>query len=347
MPSPARTPRRLPSSCARRWRYGAGRRSPTLRSSPSPRRRSPGSRNAGSPRSRNGSRPTSRWDRHLDLIGELEALVAKHPLRERLRGQLMLALYRSGRQSEALRAYQEMRRTLVDELGIEPGPALQQLERSILQQDSSLDLATRASASVGGRSGGGARSGPERELAVLLEGFESALSGRGLSFPHRRRAGYRQESVSRRAGGHGRSAAPSRFSAAPGRREERLPIGHGCRRSDPTFVTATPSRSALLGSGAADVAQMLPELRELLRDWLHPPSTPKARASASSTRQPPSSATPPRLSPGSRARRPAGRRYALAPAPRVPRAGAPADADLVLGLYRDVDLGPGTHSRRH
>ena len=59
------------------------------------------------------------------LVGELEELVARHPLRERLRGQLMLALYRSGRQADALGAYQDARRTLVDELGIEPGPELQ------------------------------------------------------------------------------------------------------------------------------------------------------------------------------------------------------------------------------
>ena len=61
--------------------------------------------------------------RHADLVGELRALVAEEPLRERLRGQLMLALYRSGRQGEALEVYKEARRTLVDELGIEPSPA--------------------------------------------------------------------------------------------------------------------------------------------------------------------------------------------------------------------------------
>jgi YVTN family beta-propeller protein len=77
---------------------------------------------------------------HRDLISELEALVAKNPLRERLRGQLMLALYRSGRQAQALDAYQRARRTLVEELGIEPSPALQRLEQAILQQDESLEL---------------------------------------------------------------------------------------------------------------------------------------------------------------------------------------------------------------
>ena len=72
------------------------------------------------------------------LVSELESFVRENPLRERPRGQLMLALYRSGRQAEALQAYQEARRSLVEELGIEPTPALQQLHASILRQESAL-----------------------------------------------------------------------------------------------------------------------------------------------------------------------------------------------------------------
>lgn len=79
--------------------------------------------------------------RHGELVGELDALVAEHPLRELLRGQLMLALYRSGRQAEALDAYREARNALVEELGIDPGPALQELERAILRQDPALVVA--------------------------------------------------------------------------------------------------------------------------------------------------------------------------------------------------------------
>jgi DNA-binding SARP family transcriptional activator len=78
--------------------------------------------------------------RHSQLIPELEALVAEHPLRERLRGQLMLALYRSGRQVEALEAYRAARETLVEELGIEPSPELQRMEQAILRHDPDLDL---------------------------------------------------------------------------------------------------------------------------------------------------------------------------------------------------------------
>jgi len=72
---------------------------------------------------------------HDDLVPELQALVAAHPLRERLWGQLMLALYRAGRQGEASQTYQSARRTLLDELGIEPGPALKQLHGAIIRQE--------------------------------------------------------------------------------------------------------------------------------------------------------------------------------------------------------------------
>ena len=77
------------------------------------------------------------------LVPELEALVAEHPLQERLRGQLMLALYRCGRQAEALAVYRETRRVLRDELGLEPSRALHELERAILRQDAALE--TKAS----------------------------------------------------------------------------------------------------------------------------------------------------------------------------------------------------------
>ncbi len=77
--------------------------------------------------------------RHGAVVAELEALVVTHPLRERLRGQLMLALYRSGRQAEALRAYEDARRQLAEELGLEPSEPLKRLQRSILDEDPELD----------------------------------------------------------------------------------------------------------------------------------------------------------------------------------------------------------------
>ena len=76
--------------------------------------------------------------RHAQLVPELEGLVREHPLRERLRGQLMLSLYRCGRQAEALDVYRSGRRLLDEELGLEPGEELRRLERAILEQDESL-----------------------------------------------------------------------------------------------------------------------------------------------------------------------------------------------------------------
>ena len=88
--------------------------------------------------------------RHDEVVAELEALVAEHPLREHLRMFLMTALYRAGRQANALDVYQGARRALVDELGIEPSPALQKLERAILRQDPALDVDASAPAGVRG-----------------------------------------------------------------------------------------------------------------------------------------------------------------------------------------------------
>ena len=82
--------------------------------------------------------------RHGELAGELEAQCRQHPLRERLWELLILALYRAGRQAEALRAYTEVRDRLVDELGIDPGPALRELQTRILAQDPSLAPASPA-----------------------------------------------------------------------------------------------------------------------------------------------------------------------------------------------------------
>jgi DNA-binding SARP family transcriptional activator/DNA-binding beta-propeller fold protein YncE len=76
--------------------------------------------------------------RHAELVPELEAFVREHPLHERARAQLMVALYRSGRQSDALQTYRDARRLLAEELGLDPGPELQRLEKAILVQDPSL-----------------------------------------------------------------------------------------------------------------------------------------------------------------------------------------------------------------
>jgi DNA-binding SARP family transcriptional activator len=119
--------------------------------------------------------------RHAELVGELEALIRRHPLREHLHGQLMLALYRSGRQADALGAYRDARHTLVDELGIEPSVRLQRLEQAILAQDPALELlgpardgdqedaATEPSAAAAETPQPGAEAGgAERKLVTVL-----------------------------------------------------------------------------------------------------------------------------------------------------------------------------------
>ena len=133
-----------------------------------------------------------RLGRHAELVGELRALVAEHPLRERFWEQLMLALYRAGRQAEALDAYRQLRRRLVEELGIEPSPPVQRLQREILNAAPGLALAdTTASPAEGARARPGqgmaavvprqlppdaaSFTGRERELERLCE----LLSGGG------------------------------------------------------------------------------------------------------------------------------------------------------------------------
>jgi DNA-binding SARP family transcriptional activator len=118
--------------------------------------------------------------RHQQLIGELEALVQKHPTRERLRGLLMLALYRAGRQAEALDAYQAGRTVLVEELGIEPGRRLRELQQAILKQDPSLDI--HPAPEQAPEAPAGAFVGRDAELAQLRAGLDNAMGGRGQLF---------------------------------------------------------------------------------------------------------------------------------------------------------------------
>jgi DNA-binding SARP family transcriptional activator len=102
--------------------------------------------------------------RHADLVGEVRVLISEHPLREGFRRQLMLALYRSGRQAEALEVHQQTRQVLVDELGIDPSPALQRLEHAILNQDSALEF----------QPPGGTRIAAPRRLALLFTDIEGS-----------------------------------------------------------------------------------------------------------------------------------------------------------------------------
>ena len=114
--------------------------------------------------------------RHHNLVGELEVMVADHPLRERRWGQFMLARYRDGRQAEALEGFRALRRTLRDELGVDPGPELQELHDRILRQDPVL--AWRLPDQAPGPSGAPCY-GRDDELRRLLGAYDAAAGGRG------------------------------------------------------------------------------------------------------------------------------------------------------------------------
>ena len=117
--------------------------------------------------------------RHQQLVGELAALVKQNPLRERLRIQLMLALYWCGRQAEALDVYQEYRRGLAEELGLDPSPRLQQLEAAILARDPSLEVEDSGAKHPPGRNG--APPVPVIGLAVRRRRVKLALAGAALA----------------------------------------------------------------------------------------------------------------------------------------------------------------------
>ncbi|HET9737345.1 MAG TPA: BTAD domain-containing putative transcriptional regulator [Solirubrobacteraceae bacterium] len=119
--------------------------------------------------------------RQADVVGELEALVARHPLRESLHRHLTLALYRAGRQADALAAYERFRRRLDEELGIEPSPLLKALQLAILKQDSSLEIeAPRRNGSRAPRRGD-RFVGRERELGRLVAALGAAEAGAGTT----------------------------------------------------------------------------------------------------------------------------------------------------------------------
>lgn len=130
--------------------------------------------------------------RHHLLIGEISALVEEYPLRERLRGQLMLALYRSGRQAEALETYRRGRDLLIDELGLEPGEELRSLESAILSGDTALRLERTSTAAAEpaalparlGRSGGGPAGEPRAPAPAVPAARAPGTAAEGEPRPH-------------------------------------------------------------------------------------------------------------------------------------------------------------------
>ena len=150
------------------------------------------SSSCGSRRSRNASRPTSPSAVDAALVTELETLVSEHPYRERLRAQLMLALYRSGRQADALDAYQAGRRVLQDELGLEPGKELRDLEAAILRQDEALSPARPVPTGEPEQPPTARRLSRRAVVAAGLGGLAVVALGTGVTAVRSRGSGARQ-----------------------------------------------------------------------------------------------------------------------------------------------------------
>ena len=211
--------------------------------------------------------------RAAELIGELESLVTEHPLREQLRYQLMLALYRSGRQAEALDAYKDAGRVLRDELGLEPSRALRDLERAILSQDPSLE-ALPPEAAV--EAPGVLFVGRETELSDLVAGLEDALDGRGRLFLLTGEPGIGKSRIAdeliRRARERGADILVGRCweaGGAPAYWPWVQSLRAYIRELDPALLRAE------LGAAAADIAPIVPELHAILPGLPEQPADPE------------------------------------------------------------------------
>ena len=211
--------------------------------------------------------------RHAAVVGELEGLVAEHPLRERLRVQLMLALYRCGRQAEALEAYQQGRRALVDGLGIDPGRALQELERAILVQDPALDPVARqeatqtAAPTMVDRLAGSRFVGRAHELSLLELALADARAGRGGLVLLGGEAGIGKSRLSDELATRARALGVRvlwgrcwEAGGAPAYWPWVQALRSYVRESDPEALRLR------LGNGAAELAHLLPEVRALYPD---------------------------------------------------------------------------------
>ena len=198
--------------------------------------------------------------RHAVLAGELEGLVAAHPLQERFREQLMLALYRSGRQADALSAYQDAYQVLAGELGLVPGPGLRSLEAAILQQDPAIDYAP-----------------PERETGPAARG-RLPFVGRGRARQaldaawRRARSGERQLVLVEGDSGIGKTRLATEAAAAAGSGGGEILMGRAVGDAPVPFFPFVEALSphaaglgpdrlrSIAGPGAPYLAQLLPGL---------------------------------------------------------------------------------------
>jgi DNA-binding SARP family transcriptional activator len=211
--------------------------------------------------------------RHALAVPELEQLVAAHPFRERLHGLRMLALYRSGRQAEALQAYQAAGRTLRDELGIDPSPWLRRLEADILNQSPDLDLPPVAAGPVEPPAPAAAAAAPDGDGLVgreaQLASFDATLAGvaagRGRVVLVAGEPGIGKtrlaEEVARQAAGGGSGVAWGRCAEEQGA----PPFWPWVQVLRGLLGGSPPERlRAALGPFGPELAELLPELTELV-----------------------------------------------------------------------------------
>ena len=220
--------------------------------------------------------------RQVELVTELEGLVSRHPLRERPRGQLMLALYRCGRQAEALQAYQDTRRVLVDELGIEPSRELAQLEQALLRQDPSLDLVVPAglppAAAVDvtppARRDADVFVGRKRELAALLGALGDALAGTGRLVVVGGEPGIGKSRLAEELAGRAVSEGAEILWGRCWEEGGAPPYWPWVQALRAGVLARDGERlAAELGAGAPEVAELVPEARALLPELaVLPPS---------------------------------------------------------------------------
>jgi DNA-binding SARP family transcriptional activator len=206
---------------------------------------------------------------HAELVGRLHALVREQPLRERPWAQLMLALYRSGRQAEALDAYAEARRALVEELGIEPSREVRELHQAILEQDPGLDLPTTPEPTVAPP--GDVFVGRELELAELVGGLDGVFGGSGRLFLLAGEPGIGKsrlaEELIRDATRRGAGVLVGRCweaGGAPAYWPWVQALRAHIRESDDSTL------GAQLGARAAELAQIVPELHGRFPDLPEP-----------------------------------------------------------------------------
>jgi DNA-binding SARP family transcriptional activator len=287
-----------------------------------------------------------RLGRHAEVVAELRALVREEPLRERLQASLILALYRSGRQAQALEAYTDARRTLVRDVGIEPGRELRELQQAVLRQAPELELSAELRQVAASRDSPFV--GRDRELAELAAGLEDALAGHGRLFliagePGIGKSRLAQELMERARARGARVVAGRCWEAggAPAYWPWELALRALVREIDPAALRSR------FRAAAGELAQIVPELREHLPGW-HP--APASDSEASRVRLFDATAEFLREASGDRATVVflddvhAADASSLLLLTFVARA-LPRSRVLVLAAYRDVDPPPGPRLR--